>query len=140
MVRPSVVHFRRTTSSAPRNSASSSSFRVEKLLSIGTTKAELPKATYDDIATTLKKHDVTEVCGNAVDAALDFKKAKAALTDLSVDQRQALKSALDKRERDAPSILDDLFKIPPTPCSNPAATSRNGRRPSAWFYTRLSSP
>jgi len=102
--------------------SSSSSFRLEKLLSIGTAESQLLR--YETILADLKEHDVTEVCGKKVDAAFDV---KAALTDLSVVQRQALSTSTSATPP-ASSTTSSSSKSSPTSCSDLKLTS--SRRPS----------
>ena len=80
---------------------------VEELRSIGSAKADLQDVTYEKLVAAWKEYRVTHVCGKKVDPDIyTSNDAKAALTDLTDDERRHLKDALKKRETDVPAILD----------------------------------
>mmetsp|Transcript_10973 Transcript_10973/g.32933 ORF Transcript_10973/g.32933 Transcript_10973/m.32933 type:complete len:145 (-) Transcript_10973:146-580(-) len=91
-------------------------FRIVRLLSIGTTaEAELEDKTYKELVASWKKYGVTNVCEKKFDAdSYDVKDTRAAVRDLTKDEREATKDALDNYEPDMPAILREIltFGIP----------------------------
>eukprot|EP00635_Sarcinochrysidales_sp_CCMP3193_P012564 CAMPEP_0118911372 /NCGR_PEP_ID=MMETSP1166-20130328/13096_1 /TAXON_ID=1104430 /ORGANISM="Chrysoreinhardia sp, Strain CCMP3193" /LENGTH=171 /DNA_ID=CAMNT_0006850855 /DNA_START=9 /DNA_END=521 /DNA_ORIENTATION=- len=94
-------------------------FRVEQLLSIGTEKHGLQDKTLESVIEQWRKFGVTTVRGVPLD---DFEKdPRSVVTELTSEQRKALKDAVAKFKPDAPAAVRDVlqFDIPNTSLYGP---------------------